>query len=143
MKKYLALVSTLFCLASTQPCWAGGSVSFADDVKPLLDQQPALKKLILDTFEVSNIGVGVRLGRHFTELGGARIAPYEFEATSKVSGKKFLLTIHCKTVFVLANGKEAGEDEIFSATETRQTFTHFSVAPVPVSGVGVRKTPCR
>ena len=77
------------------------------------------------------IGVGLRLGRHFTELGGARVAPYEFEVTSRATGKKFLLTIHCDTVFKLANGKTATEDEMLKATEIKETFSHFSVAPMP------------
>ncbi|MBT8043461.1 MAG: hypothetical protein KJO79_00805, partial [Verrucomicrobiae bacterium] len=77
------------------------------------------------------IGVGIRLGRHFKELGGARVAPYDFEVTSKASGKKFLLTIHCKTKFVSANGKELKDETILTATDTKETFSHFAVSLIP------------
>lgn len=126
--KTCLLFSFLWVVLFPSAAFAGGSVGY-DDVALLLDKKPALKKLILSTFNVPKVGDAVRLGRHFEHLGGARIAPYEFVVTSKVSGKKFLLSIQCDTVFVDADGKPI-KDDVLKATGVKETMTHFSVAEV-------------
>lgn len=44
MKKHLILAVALISLCPIQ-VFAGGSVSYQDDVKPLVEKQPALKQL--------------------------------------------------------------------------------------------------
>ncbi|NWK56278.1 hypothetical protein HW115_11705 [Verrucomicrobiaceae bacterium N1E253] len=111
---------------------AGGSVSYQDQVAPLLVQQPTLKKLIEKSFKLPDSGFATRLGNHFKNLGGLRIAPYSFVVESKDGKAKYNLTIHCETKFKLSNGELVSRDsgKIFEAVKVVEKVTHFTVAPL-------------
>lgn len=78
MKTLFLALSVLFA----SPSHAGGSVSFQEDMKPLLEKagETALLKS-LEAFQISDSGSATRLGKQ-TGLGGARVCPCTFEVHS-------------------------------------------------------------
>ena len=83
-------IATLLCI---QCALAGGSISW-DDVKSRISKSdPELVKIIETSFAVERVGVGVRLGPHFGERQGERIAPYEFGADDRKNKVKCVLVI--------------------------------------------------
>ena len=60
---------------------AGGTLA-VDELMPLLRAKPGLGGFLLQAFRLpSSAFAVVRLGSHFTHLGGRRLGPYVFEAT--------------------------------------------------------------
>jgi hypothetical protein len=54
MKKILIILVLLGSFAI--PVFAGGSVSLEKELKPLLDQKPALGEIIIKTFDIAESG---------------------------------------------------------------------------------------
>ena len=85
-----ATIATILCI---QCVLAGGSISW-DDVKSKISKSdPELVKMMEKSFAVARSGGGVRLGPHFGERHGERIAPYEFEAENRKTKEKYVLVI--------------------------------------------------
>lgn len=75
------------------PAFAGGSIGW-DDVKARISKSdPELVKRIEQFFEVNESGGAVRLGPHFGERAGERIAPYQFGAEDKKTHQRCVLVI--------------------------------------------------
>ena len=87
-------------------CNAGGTLSSAEIV-PLLQQQPAVYEALLDGFTLRDSAFAEnRLAYYFDNLGGARLGPYEIEATSKNSQKKMTVVICTKATFHYSQAKK-------------------------------------
>lgn len=99
------LVVSLLCLLSLPAC-AGGSID-TSEVMALLKKNKVLYTFVTSTLELETIGDAVRLGRHFDEVGGMRIAPYVIPAKKK-GDKEFNmeLVVTCEQKFVDKDGKE-------------------------------------
>ena len=83
-------------VCSSSSSFAGGSITL-DDLQSLLNQQPRLWKFYQDHFDISPHGGGMRLGKDWGELQGARVAPYEFEAKMKGDPGPYNLKITIET----------------------------------------------
>lgn len=113
----------LFVLTGLPSAQGGGSVTFKE-VRSLLDE--AALQHLESAYSIDEIGVGVRLGRHYSHLGGARVAPYEFLATaSAATGLAFSVTIHAEVVFLDAAGKPTEDPKL--AVEVRETFQGYDI----------------
>ncbi len=91
MKTLITLTTaTALCV---QCALAGGSITW-DEVKSRISKSdPELVKIIEKSFAVERGGSGVRLGPHFGERQGERIAPYEFGAEDRKNKAKCVLVI--------------------------------------------------
>ena len=122
--EYRSLITNSICLlALCQPLIAGGSVSY-DEVRGKIP--PAVREHLESSFKLDSIGAATRLGRQFKELGGARIGPYTFGGTSKLTGRgAFEVTIYTDVQFV-DQGGTATEDP-GRASGIRETFVQYRV----------------
>ena len=102
MRNFL-VVSTLCLLAL--PAFAGGSID-TSEVMALLKKNKVLHAFVTSSLDLEPIGDAVRLGRHFEEVGGMRIAPYVIRAKRK-GDKDFNLelVVTCEQKFVDKDGK--------------------------------------
>ena len=91
MKTSITLLLTT--LLSVQLAFAGGSISWEDVKIRIAKSDPELVKIIERSFVVNRVGGGVRLGPHFGERQGERIAPYEFGAENRKTKEKCVLVI--------------------------------------------------
>lgn len=89
----LTLIIFLVTLSLIESASAWGSVGW-DEVKAEISKtDPKIVRVIEGNFIVKRIGVGVRLGPQFGERQGERIAPYEFAAVERKTGRKMYLRI--------------------------------------------------
>lgn len=91
MKAIITL--TIAAALWVQCALAGGSISWEDVKLRISKSDPDLVKLIEKSFILERGGSAVRLGPHFGERQGERIAPYEFEAEDKKNKIKCVLLI--------------------------------------------------
>lgn len=99
MKKLFALALIAFPLSA----FAGGSVSFTDEVMPILRERPELSEPVLHGLQVSEIGEARRIGSRVSPaLGGARLPPYVFQA--RKGGKDLLLVVNTDVDFFNSEG---------------------------------------
>lgn len=99
------LVCAAVCLFS-MPAYAGGSID-TSEVLGILKKNKVLYAFVTSTLDLGPGGSAVRLGRHFDEVGGMRIAPYVIPAKRK-GDKDFNmeLVVTCEQKFVDRDGKE-------------------------------------
>ena len=116
-------------LLSVTPVFAGGSITL-DDLQPLLNQQPKLWRFFQEHFDISPHGGGMRLGKDWGELQGARVAPYEFEAKMKGDTGPYDLKITIETNgwYYDANGKEMPDPKL--AVSIKEVQTSIGVGPL-------------
>jgi hypothetical protein len=130
MKIYSKNLLAVVILAwSSSHLFAGGSITLKD-IQPILDQQPKLWHFFLDHFDISPHGGGVRLGKDWGELQGARVAPYEFEAKMKGDPGPYDLKIKIETDgwYFDAQGKEAPDQRL--AVSIKEVLIHIGVGPL-------------
>ncbi|WP_411825666.1 hypothetical protein [Luteolibacter sp. AS25] len=103
MKKFLILA----ILAVSSPFLEAGGSLDTETVLNLLKKNEVLYKYVTGTLEMSEVAVGVRLGRQFEEIGGMRIAPYVVHAKPR-GGESYTmeLVVECEQKFVSADGSE-------------------------------------
>lgn len=87
------LRSVVFLLGFSSIAFAGGSISWEHVKADIAKDDPALVKTLEKHFTIARSGGGMRLGPHFGERAGERIAPYDFEAVHKKDGKACSLKI--------------------------------------------------
>lgn len=103
-------------VTSTQSADAGGSVAF-EDIRHLIPE-PVIKHLE-STYTIDPVGDATRLGRHYTELGGARVGPYHFRVTAKQNADLvFELTLQTDVAFL--NADEKATDDPGAAAYIRE-----------------------
>ena len=99
MTKFSSFLSTLALF----PMLALGEGSVARaDLDTVLMTNPVLAQALGESLLLSDVGTATRLGNHVGNLGGARIGPYEFEATLKKPGSesaKVLVTLYTDVKF--------------------------------------------
>jgi hypothetical protein len=123
MKKQFRLLkclSTLLLSVSTTSSFAGGSLG-SDELLPLLAQKPEIRDAILSSLVLSDSAFGeVRLGSHFTHLGGERLGPYTIRAKVKQSGKPIQLVLCTTSRFLSQSGRPLSEDDMFDAVRVEE-----------------------
>lgn len=123
--------------AMSQTCRAGGTVDFSY-VDGLLQQRPEIRTVLLSSLLMPGDAYAqVRLGSHFTNLGGARLGPYTFDATPKGKAGPSVQVTLCTTPLLLdATGKtvEAGNEQYLSATSVRELLNSVVLRAAGTSG---------
>ncbi|MDF1814772.1 MAG: hypothetical protein P1V20_21380 [Verrucomicrobiales bacterium] len=120
----VSLLAVISSMVFAQSIKAGGSVSF-EEVRGKIPGGVA--RHIEAGSAVAEVGEAIRLGRHFTHLGGARIGPYRFEAISKAAGGSFEITIVTEVQFLGQAGNATDSPE--EAAKVSETFLHYEVRP--------------
>lgn len=93
MKAILQLLTLFMALTPAALLHAGGSISW-DEVKRKISETDAkFVEMIEKHIEIDPDGTGVRLGPHFGEREGERVAPFYFTATGKADGARYMITI--------------------------------------------------
>ncbi len=78
------LLSVFIFGAFISQVFAGGSFSLDIELEPILNQQPLIKDLVLETFDIDESGWASRIGQQVNEkFGGRRIGPYHIKAKPK------------------------------------------------------------
>ncbi len=121
------------CLWLVSPVKAGGSVDTATVLRVLETNKP-LKAYLEGTLEFDSAGWGLRLGRHWEEMGGARIAPYHVKVKPKGAGEFTMeLVVECSQKFTDKDGKlldigEGGPSEAtVKAVDVEETVTSVTL----------------
>lgn len=123
MKKHWLIVPACLGLAVSLPCLAGGTLD-TDELVPLLSQKPAVYAAILDSYELRDSAwAWVRFGDPYPNLAGARLGPYEIEATTKQSHKKVVIVLCTKATYFDAAGRTLSGTNEENATRVTETLT--------------------
>jgi hypothetical protein len=128
------ILAFLLCFALMEVALAHppgtGSVSYAHDLKPMIDKNPLLAELLKENFSIANdMAMGTRIGDETAPaIDGARIGPYYVDAVwhSKHGNKPVSLTIYTDVQFFDASGKLLGND-FHNATRIVETFSGISI----------------
>jgi hypothetical protein len=118
----------IYCFVSAN-CSAGGSFRLDRELLPFLDQKPALKALLLDTFEFHWTGAASRIGvKVNSRLGGTRIGPYYLKAKHKGAQGDYTFTVifHTEIKFIDKKGRETRLPDAYTVEEV---FHSFEVIP--------------
>ena len=133
-----ALASIAFCAVASSfgmlaaPARADGSVSFAEDVLPLIKTRPKFEEFIRDTFHITDTGWGVRIGNEaMPHLGGARMGPYEFQAVwhSRHGDVPVTLVVDTDIKFFDRKGREIRNGQLKNAINFKEMFTSIEIEP--------------
>ena len=114
----------MLCVCIPSICNAGGTLD-EREIHELLEQKPQLREFILQTFDMpKGAWAEVRLGSHFTHLGGKRLGPYTIRVTPKGSSSlsPVVITLCTSYQFLNRSGKvvKADSDEEFKATDVAE-----------------------
>ncbi|RUR67274.1 hypothetical protein EJP67_09380 [Variovorax guangxiensis] len=124
----LIVLAALF--SATTPARADGTVSFEQDVLPLIKARPAFEKFLLGTLKVTDAGSGTRISEQaMPHLGGARMGPYEFKATwhGPDGDVPVTLIIDTNTKFFDRAGREIRNGSLKQAVSVKETFDSIEI----------------
>jgi hypothetical protein len=122
--KRLILGVVLVLMAKT--AFAPGTLDL-DEISALLSQQPRIFRALTTGFEIQKTAIGVRLGNHFTHLGGKRIGPYTLWARPRGSAGPFDIEIQVCTSVTFLNSTGRATDDIIDAAQTKEVLRSFVV----------------
>lgn len=118
--RLLKFLSTLLLSVSATSSFAGGSLG-TDELLPLLAQKPEIRDAVLSSLVLLDSAFGeVRLGSHFTYLGGERLGPYTIRAKVQQSGKPIQLVLCTTSQFLSQSGRPLSEDDMFDAVRVEE-----------------------
>ncbi|MGF6939731.1 hypothetical protein OKW41_008893 [Paraburkholderia sp. UCT70] len=127
-----ALSAWLFCTLLVPTAYAEGSVSFNDNIVPMLNNRPQFKEFILQSFSVTDTGWGVRIDSlTMPQMGGARMGPYRFQAIwhSPHGGTPITLVIDTKTEFFDSHRQQITGSDLRETTSITETLDSIGVEP--------------
>jgi len=102
--------------------FAEGSCTW-EDAKVIVEQSPALLAHLEETLEIADTGFALRLGPHYTDLSGQRVAPYTFQAVSKTEAATPLeLVVEAELIFFDQAGNPVPSGEAARAHQVRQVL---------------------
>ena len=109
--------------------WAGGSFSFEQDLRPILNQQPVLAQWLTGGLDFDQTGDAVRIGQNVNpRLGGLRVGPYVILAKPKGAAGPFTLEVTVETEIICRN--QAGKPVDVSQAQTiKEKFSSVTVKP--------------
>jgi hypothetical protein len=109
--------------------WAGGSFSFAQNLQPILNQQPVIAKWLTGSLEFDQIGDAVRIGQNVNpRFGGLRVGPYVILAKPKGAAGPFSLEVTVETDLICLNA--AGKPVDFTKAQTiKEKFSSVTIKP--------------
>lgn len=123
----------LFAFAVIIPrfAMAAGSCSW-EDVQTLLAQAPQIRQYVESTLEVEPNGTAMRLGSHYVNLSGSRVAPYHFRAKPKgAEGSfQFQLVIDADLTVFDKMGKPLPPQSFETAASFQEIFSAIRLEPL-------------
>jgi hypothetical protein len=121
--------------------YAGGTVSFEKDVKPILMQRPAFAKVLLDTFEFRNTVQAETVGREVSPaLALTRMGPYRVFAKKKGETEySMVIQINTTAHFLDSSGKET--KVLAKAVSLHEDFDSIEIDPLPETAKPAPATP--
>ncbi|MEJ6578660.1 MAG: hypothetical protein QNL33_15015 [Akkermansiaceae bacterium] len=135
MMKFSSLLG--FCALFPMIAFGDGSVDLVD-LGQVFQTNPLLAKSLNASLTLEPVGDATRLGPQVGDLGGARIGPYEFEATLRdqvVQSASVLVTLHTDVKFLDAGGRVLLFDDIKPETvglKISETLLRYEVAAAPL-----------
>jgi hypothetical protein len=138
MKRKISLLLLLFIPLIA---FAGGTVSFEKDVKPILMQRPAFAKVLLDTFEFRNTVQAETVGREVSPaLALTRMGPYRVFAKKKGEAEySMVIQINTTAHFLDSSGKET--KVLAKAVSLHEDFDSIEIDPLPEAAKPAPATP--
>lgn len=77
MKMIIPSLVLAFAILQPTPVAGAGSVEISD-LEGVIKSNPAFDTFFTQQIELDNVGIATRLGRHYGDLSGTRVSPYEF-----------------------------------------------------------------
>lgn len=128
---FLGLLLAIFSLLPPPDAFSEGSCTW-DEARAILEQSPELLAHVEQTLDVEATGFALRLGAHYTDLSGQRVAPFTFRAVSKTSPSLALeLVVEAELTFFDHAGKPVDSGESHRAHQVRQALACLRLRPVP------------
>ena len=124
----------LFMFLAAPLCvFAGGTVSFQNDVVPILMERPFFAKVLLDTFDFKDTVVATTIGREVSPaLALRRIGPYRVVARKRSSSETaydMVIVINTTVHFLDNRGREVQSPK--AAVKIREDFDSIEINPLP------------
>jgi hypothetical protein len=126
MNRMLAVVCFALLLSPVSLAMAGGTFPLSQ-LKPILEQKPALATHLFSTLEFAEWGMASRVGSIVNEkLGGARLGPYRIRAKPKgVTGAYiFEVVVYTKKTFLDEGGNRVA---LAQASSVMEEFDYLEV----------------
>lgn len=137
MSRFLRILFLLLTLLGPAPALADGSVSFDEDVMPLLHDRPDLRAALAEV-EFYQLGSGRRIsGLMSPGLAGRRVGPYLFHALHWGRPVEVRIATHAR--FFDREGRLLGEDagegegwdlDLESAVALEEVVTAVGITPL-------------
>jgi hypothetical protein len=127
MKRLLAIL----LLFAPILAFADGSVSFRNDLLPILQKQPLIARFVTESFTVVSDPWGIRIGNEaIPGLGGARIGPYRMNVIwhSPKGSVPAVLIVNTVPTFYDKDGHPLGDD-YRTATKVTEVVDSISLEP--------------
>ncbi len=134
VKSNMITRSVLLFFALSTTLLAEGSVAY-EAIREMIPQNA--RQHLEASFKISEVGIGTRLGRHYGEVGGARIGPYYFEATSNVTRLPCTIGIFTAASIVDRNGREVQDPGTAARINESYDFYEVRFADQPQQPGGV------
>ncbi|HEY2021548.1 hypothetical protein [Paraburkholderia sp.] len=126
------LIVGLFCALLVPTAYAEGSISFIDNILPMLKERPQFKDFIAQSFSVTDTGWGIRIDSPtMPHMSGARMGPYRFQAIwhSPHGDTPVTLVIDTKTEFFDSHRRQITGSDLRGATSISETLDSIEVEP--------------
>lgn len=118
------------------PCFGGGTLR-TEELGPLMAQHPDVRDALTSALVLSDSAYAeVRLGPHFTNLGGARVGPYTIRAIVRQTGRELELVLCTKIRFLDSNGLELPEGRLEEAARVDEQLTTAMLHELSPAHVG-------
>ncbi|HKT92292.1 MAG TPA: hypothetical protein VJS18_08980 [Paraburkholderia sp.] len=132
-KRIILSVSMATCFAFFNSiAHADGSVSYSEQIVPMLDERPLFGEFVKQSFTVSDTGWGVRINSPtMPHMGGKRTGPYRFQATwhSAKGDVPVTLVIDTKTRFFDDRHHEIVGGDLRRTTSIAETLDSIEIEP--------------
>lgn len=107
-------------------------MSFHAQVLPMIKTRPEFARFLLETFKISDDGLGTRISdQAMPHLGGARIGPYAFQATWHGANGDVPVTLIIDTdiKFFDRAGREIKDGRLKKAVGFQESFSSLEIEP--------------
>jgi hypothetical protein len=111
---------------------ADGSVSFRENIEPMLKDRPQFEQFIVQSFSITDTGWGIRIDSPtMPHMGGARMGPYRFRAMwhGPHGDIPVTLVIDTKTRFFDSQRKEIKGDDLRDTRSITETLDSIEIEP--------------